>query len=68
MAELECHLAFAHCESQDREAKATVAWVEGQRVVEQATTTEQGLEERKDHQVETEVGLRTSLVDTEVVF
>ena len=46
----------------------TAMWVKGQHAVERATTTEQGLEERKDHQVETEVGLRTSLVDTEVVF
>ena len=68
MAELERQLAFAHCESQDREAEATVAWVEGQRVVEQATTTEQGLEAAKARQAETEAGLWTSLVETEVVL
>ena len=68
MAELERQLAFAHCESQDREAEATVAWVEGQRVVEQATTTEQGLEAAKARQADTGVGLRTSLVDTKVAL
>ena len=68
MAELECHLAFAHCESQDREAKATVAWVEGQRVVERATAVEQGLEAVKARQAETEAGLRTSLANIEAVL
>ena len=42
-----------------------MAWAEWQRVAERATTAEQGLEVVKALQVETEVGLRTSLEDTE---
>ena len=45
-----------------------MARVEGQHVAERATAAEQGLEVVKAHQAETEVGLRTSLVDTEATL
>ncbi|XP_066341078.1 uncharacterized protein [Miscanthus floridulus] len=45
-----------------------MARVEGQRAAEWATTAEQGLEAAKAHQVETKVGLRTSLANTEVAL
>ena len=64
MAELELQLASAYRESQDRAAEVIAAWVEGQRVAERATTTEQGLEVAKVHQAETKAGLRTSLANT----
>ena len=65
MAELEHQLASARRESQDWAAEATVAWAEGQRVVERATAAERGLEAANASQAETEAGLRTSLADTE---
>ena len=45
-----------------------MAWAEGQRAAERATTAEQGLEAVKARQAETEAGLWTSLVNTEVVL
>ena len=45
-----------------------MAWAEGQRAAGRATTTERGLEATKARQVETEAGLRKSLVDTEAVL
>ena len=49
MAELECQLESGHRESQDWAAKAIVARVEGQRVVERATAAKRGLEAVKAH-------------------
>ena len=46
----------------------TTASVEGQRAAERAATAEQGLEAAKAHQAETEVGLWTSLADTEAAL
>ena len=68
VAELERLLEFAHRESHDRAAKVTMVRVEGQRAAEWATTTERGLEAVKACQAETEVGLRTSLAETEVAL
>ena len=45
-----------------------MAWAEGQRAAERATTAEQGLEAAKVHQEETEAGLRTSLANTEAAL
>ena len=42
--------------------------MKGKRAVEQATAAEQGLEAAKAHQAETEVGLWTSLADTEAAL
>ena len=68
VAELERQLESVHRESQDRAAEATMGRVEGQHAIEQATTAERGLEAAKAPQAETEVGLWTSLVDTEVAL
>ena len=46
----------------------TTAWAEGQRAAEWATAAERGLKAAKARQAETEAGLRTSLVDTEVAL
>ena len=45
-----------------------MAWVEGQRAAERATTAEQGLEAAKVRQEETEAGLRMSLANTEAAL
>ena len=68
MAKLEHQLESARHESQDRAAEATVARAEGQRAAERVTTAEQGLEAVKACQAKTEVGLRTSLVNTEAAL
>ncbi|XP_066344160.1 uncharacterized protein [Miscanthus floridulus] len=66
MAELERRVESACRESQVRAAEAAMARAEGQRAAERATAAEQGLEAAKVHQKETEAGLWTSLVNTEV--
>ncbi|XP_066354348.1 uncharacterized protein [Miscanthus floridulus] len=68
MAELERQLASARHESQDWAVEATVARAEGQRAAERATTAKQGLKAAMAHHAETEAGVRTSLVNTEVVL
>ena len=68
MAELERQLESTHRESQDRVVEATAAWAERLRVVERATTAERGLEAVNARQAKTEVGLQTSLADTEVAL
>ena len=68
MAELERQLASAHRESQDRAAKATAVWAEGQHAAEWATTAEQGLKAAKARQAKTEVALWKSLVDTKAML
>ena len=68
MAEIERQLEYTRHESQDRAAKATVAWVEGQCVEERATATERGLEAVKAGRAEAKAELRASLADTEVAL
>jgi len=68
VAKLEHQLESACRESQDRAAEATMVRAEGQRAAKRATATERGLEVAKAHQAETEVGLQTSLADTEVAL
>ena len=43
-------------------------WAEEQCAAERVTTAERGLEVAKAHQAETEVGLQTSLADTEMAL
>ena len=45
-----------------------MAWEEGQRAAERATTTERGLEAMKAHQVETEAELRASLASIKMAL
>ena len=47
MVELEHQLESTRRESQDRAAEVTVVWAEEQRVAEQATAAERGLEAAK---------------------
>ena len=68
MAELERRVESACRESQVRTAEAAVARVEGQRAAERATTAEQGLEVVKARHEEIEMGLRTSLANTEAAL
>ena len=68
MAELERQLEFACRESQDHVAEVTAVRAEEKRVAERATAAERGLAAAKARQAETEAGLRTSLVDTEVAL
>jgi len=68
MAELEHQLESAHHESQDWVPEVTAVRVEEPHAAERAIAAERGLEATKARQAETEVGLRKSLADTEVVL
>ena len=68
MAEFERQLESTHRESLDWAAEATAVRAEGQRAAKRATAAERGLEAAKACQAETEVGLRTSLANTEAAL
>ena len=68
MVELERRAESACHESQVRTAEVAVARVEGQRAAERATTAEQGLEAAMARHEEIEVGLWTSLANTEAAL
>ena len=68
MAELERRVEFACRESQVWAAEVAAARAEGQRAAERATAAEQGLEAAKVHHEEIDVGLRTSLANTEATL
>ena len=68
MAELERELQSAHRESQDWAAEVIEVRAVEQIAAERATATGRGLEAAKARQAETEVGLLTSLANTEAAL